>query len=216
MNDKLSAYFDLMKSRPEEFENNSSFTQIIKDPEIIEEYCSKTGKEIGLFYKSDYHIMVVDLVTDDGITFYPYERLLTTIPKGAVVGVAIYNGRYVLLKQYRHSLRDFQFAFPRGYAEDGLSAEQNIRKELFEELGCQVSKSEYLGSVVADSGVCGQKVSVFRCMITEPVLKRNYEGIEQIYMFTSNELQQMIRDGKISDGYTLAAFGLLFCNCRGE
>ena len=44
MNDKLSAYFDLMKSRPEEFENNSSFTQIIKDPEIIEEYCSKAGK----------------------------------------------------------------------------------------------------------------------------------------------------------------------------
>ena len=214
MNDKLSAYFDLMKSRPEEFENNSSFTQIIKDPEIIEEYCRKTGKEIGLFYKSDYHMMVVDLVTDDGITFYPYERLLTTIPKGAVVGMAIYNGRYVLLKQYRHSLRDFQFAFPRGYAEAGLSAEQNIRKELFEELGCQVNKSEYFGSVVADSGVCGQIVSVFRCMITEPVLKRNYEGIDRIYMFTPDELQQMIRDGKISDGYTLAAFGLLFGNCR--
>lgn len=210
MNQHLKDYMKLMDEMPEEFRNSGSCIRIEKDPDVLEKYSLDNKIELGVVYRSPYHLMIVDLVTDDdGKTYYTYERLLPAVRKGAVVAVPIWNNKFVVLKQYRHALRDFQYAFPRGYGEPDISPEDNVKKELKEEVGAKVSALYDLGIVVADSGVSGQKVSVYKCLISEPVRKEKYEGINDIRLCSFKELLEMAGNGEINDGYTLAALGLM-------
>lgn len=200
-------YLELIKERPEEF-NKTEGAKIILDENTVMEYEKKTGKKIGVIYQSNYHILVVDLIQDETGEYYTYERILPRVENGAVVAVPIYNGKFVLLKQFRHTLRDFQYAFPRGFAEAGFSPEENIEKELNEELGTKVIESEFIGTIIADSGLSGNKVSVYKCIVENIELKYHYEGIEEIILLSEEELKQWIREGKITDGFTLAAISL--------
>lgn len=179
-------YEQLMKDRPEDFVQNEQM-QIETNPEKIREYVEKTGRGIGVMYRSSYSILVTDLICSPEGGYYVYERILPAVKKGAVVTVPVYKGKFVLLRQYRHALRDYQYAFPRGFGEPGLSAEENVAKELEEEIGANVLDIQYLGTVVADSGLCGNKVQVFECQIDRIELKYGYEGIEQMIQLDENE-----------------------------
>ena len=200
-------YLELIKERPEEFAVKEEM-KIVLDENAVMEYEQKTGKKIGVIYKSDYRIFVVDLIQDIEGEYYTYERLLSTTKDGAVVALPIYNNKIVLLKQFRHALRDYQYAFPRGFAEPGLSPEDNIKKELMEELGANISDLKFIGTIVADSGLSGNKVSVFKCILENIELKYHYEGIQDIVLLSKEELKQWIQEGKITDGFTLSAISL--------
>ena len=106
-------------------------------------------------------------------------------------------------------MRDYQLAFPRGYAEQGLSGSENAVKELDEELGVTVHKAEYIGKVVADSGLSGNPVDVYYCEVSRPVLKEGYEGIHRIVLMSEEEISESISAGRINDGYTLSALELI-------
>lgn len=210
MTKEFARYLELMKERPEEFDNTDAEYEIISDPEKVSRFEAETGKIIGAVYESRWHIMVVDLVTTDGKKYFAYERLMPAVRKGAVVALTMCgDDSYILLKQYRHSLRDSQYSFPRGFAEKGLTPEENLRKELNEELGAEPEEVKFLGTVVADSGVSGVKVSVYLCRVNSFEERKHYEGIKKVEVFSRGELQKMICEGKITDGFTLSALQLM-------
>ena len=75
-----------------------------------------------------------------------------------------------------------------------------------------VRNGHSLGSVVADSGLCGNAVDVFLCEIGSYALKRDYEGIVSVVELSERELRQWIAGGRITDGYTLSACAMLRCH----
>lgn len=200
-------YLILKEERPELFINNG-IINIVFDETIVENYQSQHGVNIGVVYDSPYNMMVVDLVYNDKEDYYTYERVIPKVQNGAVVIIPKYNGKYVLLKQYRHAIRDYQYAFPRGFAEAGISAEDNVRKELFEEIGAKTSNIKYLGNVIADSGLMGNKVSVYECEINEYIKKEKNEGIVEVIEVTSRQLIDMIDSNELDDGFTLSAIAM--------
>lgn len=153
-------------------------------------------------------MMVVDLIKGENGTHFCYERLLPMVQKGAIVSVPVFEGKFVLLRQYRHAIRDFQYGFPRGFGEAGVSVEENVRKEIQEELNAEVTNMQHLGQVVADSGVVSNKVDIYFCSVTEPMLKLGYEEIEKIQLLTEDELDTWIAEEKITDGFTLAGYSM--------
>ncbi len=202
-------YMKLMKERPEEFKIIPGGLQIITNVKELNEFYQETGKQLGVLYKSPYHMLVVDLVKYEGGKPFAYERLLSTATQGACVAlVSTHGDKYVLLKQYRHAMRDYQYAVPRGRGEIGLTADQNVTKELSEEIGASADKTVSIGTVVADSGVSGVSVTVYHCEVSDYKLDRQHEGIDEIVEVTEEELQELIRQGKINDGFTLAALSL--------
>jgi ADP-ribose pyrophosphatase len=200
-------YKNLMQEY-EEFYKDSQQMPIEKDREVIRQYELKTGKKIGIAYRSDYNVLVVDLIKKQDGTHYPYERILPAVKKGAVVVLPQHNGKLVLLKQYRHALRGYQYSFPRGYGEAQISSEENVKKEIMEELGGNAENITYLGMVSADSGLTGSRASVYFCTIDEIQIEVGYEGIEAIVELDVDELKQWIAQGKIDDGFTLSALCL--------
>lgn len=199
----------LKKERPKEFQENPYFP-IVLEPEQVETYVQETGVKVGVVYSSPYHLLVVDLIRNDDGSLYTYERLIPAVERGAVVALPRYKEKYVLLKQYRHSLHEYQYAFPRGFGEPGIVAEENVKKELWEEIGATVESCSHLGVVVADSGVSGNPVDVYTCELSHIEEQPGHEGIETIYFVSREELEEWIRIGKIQDGFTLAAWALYF------
>ena len=208
---ELKKYFQLQKYRPELFKE-SDLLPIELDIKVIEKYMADTGKQIGVLYDSPYHMLIVDLIHDEkNDKYYTYERIVSP-SNDAVVIVPMYNGNFVLLNQFRHSLRDFQYAFPRGFGEFGISAENNARKEIKEELGVDAKTFSLLGTIVADSGLCGDTVYVYTCEIDAPKISKGYEGIESVFIKTEVEFSDMIKQNQITDGFTLSAYSLYISN----
>lgn len=206
-NQEWCRYLELCNNRPDSFCNNGQLT-IITDEAAVEEFEAKTGRTIGVVYESPFNLLVVDLVKAPNGRCFAYERLLPAVEKGAVVAIPMIEGKYVLLKQYRHALRRTQYAFPRGFAEHGITSVDNVLKELREELGAETRSTTFVGTVVADSGICGNEVSVFLCELNNAEVKYQYEGIEKIVLLSPKELDDWIADGKIDDGFTLSAYCL--------
>lgn len=133
-------YFKLMKERPELFKN-TGIIKIVTDKKKIEEYEKETGKKIGIAYRSKYNTLLVDLIEGEK-GYYTYERVIPTSTGTGIVIVAEYEGKLVLLNQYRHALRKFQYAFVRGFGEDGIDAPDNVKKEIKEEINAEVLEGE--------------------------------------------------------------------------
>lgn len=175
---------------------------------VLEFERSPEGREIGIMYESPYSTLVVDLVRDSHGREFAYERIIPRAD-GAVVIVPIYDGRFVLLEQFRHAIRERQICFPRGFGEDGLSAEENARKELCEEIGAEgISGLRKLGSLTPDSGISANVVDVYSCAIDgyDPTMRD--EGIIRILELSPEQLRDMIAAGEITDGFTLSAFAM--------
>ena len=93
---------------------------IVTDPALVEDYVVRTGRKLGLAYKSPWNMMVVDLVQNKKGEIFFYDRLIARSTGIPVVTVPVYKGRLILIKQYRHAIRSTQYAFPRGSGEDGV------------------------------------------------------------------------------------------------
>lgn len=199
-------YLQLMEERPDAFAPDPALP-IETDPAAAAAYTARTGRTVGVVYESPYHLMVVDLVRGpEGL--FPYERVLPAVPRGAVVLAPLWEGKFVLLHQFRHALRACQLAFPRGFGEPGLSEEENTRKELREELGAEALSLKPLGQIVADSGLSGGGAQAMLCHITQPHPPLQYEGIQGMVCLTPEELGREIALGHINDGFTLSAYAL--------
>ena len=202
-------YMKLQEERPSAFSRSNQLSLVTDQAEILD-YMNRTGKKIGVMYYSEYSIVVVDLVRDTQGNNFAYERVLPAVTGSAVVTVPRISGTdtYIILRQFRHSIRDYQLGFPRGFGEPGLTALQNAAKELKEETGAEVINLSELGTIVADSGILGNYVTAVACEIQSPDTKLRTEGIVEVLLLSKAELDTYIAAGKINDGYTLAAWSL--------
>lgn len=183
-----------------------------------------TDKSYGLVYQSDYNTLLVDPVFRTGDfnsdnDIFSYERMNKSViradKKAGVVVVPVIKkdgeDYLVLLKQYRHSIRDYQICFPRGFNEFGKETSENASIELGEEINAEIiEKNPFkdLGVLTPDSGILCGYVSIFEAQIKSYKLKENYEGITSIDLYRPEDVERMIKDGDIDDGFTISAYSL--------
>lgn len=178
-----------------------------------------TGKSYGILYKSIYHTLIVDPIekitnTNNDNYIFAYERMNSTSTKAGVVIVPeiIENNEtyLVLVKQFRHSIRDYQINFPRGFNEFNLDDNRLIELELNEEINAGVLKDSVvtLGYITADSGILSGFVRIVKATISNCCLVFNKEGIVDVIKIKPAELDEKIVKGEISDGFTISAYSL--------
>ncbi|MBQ9745657.1 MAG: NUDIX domain-containing protein [Clostridia bacterium] len=204
--DCIEEYFALIEKKPRLFERSEVYP-IVTDKAEIEKFEKESGKKIGVLYKSRFNTLVVDLIRGEN-GYFAYERIIPTASGRGVVCVPKVGGKFLLLRQYRHSVRDMQLCFPRGFGEDGIASEDNAKKELFEETGALAEKCTFLGSLTADSGLIGAECDVFLCIADSFDASSTEEGIKELLLLTREELEEKITSREITDGFTLSAYML--------
>lgn len=130
-------------------------------------------------------------------------------PGAALVVPVTPDGNILLIRQYRHNLRQTLWEVPAGSLEDE-TPEENARKELREEIGGQAESLEFVARFFSSPGRSNAEMFVFLARGVT-LGERHLEETEQIAVVPVPvaEALHMARSGLITSGPS--ALALLLC-----
>lgn len=212
-------YLALMRERPDLFVNppHAPITIVLDEEGMrtvethMAEHLAAKGlprewAQVGIAYEDQYLTLLRDAVRfPDGS---PGTYIRTVAPPGGASGVIVlpvYEGNVLLLRHFRHGTRSWLLEFPRGFGEPEVSSGENARRELGEEIAGVVKRLVPLGPVHIDGG-SGQVDELFYAELDGYGAHDQMEGIAEVMAVPMAELDRMIADAEITDGYTLAAY----------
>ncbi|MGY3677271.1 NUDIX hydrolase [Streptomyces sp. TE33382] len=194
----MNKYDALRAARPEWFRNTPGGIDIETSPEAV----ARAG---GVIYQDTRRIVLCDAVTFPGGTPGTYLRTMSASPQpGAAVLPVLPDGTVVLVEHFRHATRSWHLEAPRGFGAAGLTSTDTAAKELGEEIGAHAPELLALGRVHPDTGALGDEVRLFAALITSVGALATAEGIRKAIALTFEEAEEMVRDGQITDGLTIA------------
>ena len=215
MTNKLRDYFKLLKTHPYLSKNDNALFKLILSENMIvdwiKEYKSQTSQDvnIGIVYKDDYILVLRDLVKFSSGKLGPYFRVINTADLVGGQGVAvlpIFKNKAVILFQFRHATRNWHYEIPRGFGEPNVNAEENAKKEIFEEIGGNLSRLIDLGPFNTNTGLEGTTTQLFLGYLDSISNINIDEGIESHIVIEFKILEKMIANSEITDSFTIASY----------
>jgi ADP-ribose pyrophosphatase len=129
-----------------------------------------------------------------------------TIKPGVCI-LPIYNDNIVLIKQYRHTLKDFFWEFPAGIIDENEQPVETAKRELHEETGLITEKIIELGITYPSIGSTTEKIHLFFAICEKKQNPEKYLGEDiDIYQFSKDKILSMIMTGKINHAAGIVAF----------
>ncbi len=133
------------------------------------------------------------------------------IRHGAAVAVVAKrrDGRFVFIRQFRKAMERMCFEVMAGNVDPGEAAEAAAVRELKEETGYIPDSIRFLSSIYPSMGYCTERIDIFYADVHEPG-DTDFDHDEEIetVLITENEMDDLIRAGKVEDAKTLAAWAL--------
>ncbi|RAG83037.1 NUDIX hydrolase [Streptacidiphilus pinicola] len=201
------AYEALRRDHPELFRNDPGGIEILHGPEGAAAVATLAGG-FGVVYADRFVTVVRDPVRFPGGALGGYLRVVHAGTPGAVV-LPLLGGegptRVVLLEHYRHATRAWHLEAPRGVGEVGETSAACAARELREELGAEVRELLPIGPLHADTGLIGGRVELFAARIDAWGRLEEEEGIRRAVVLGFDEAEDLVRDGRITDSFTVAA-----------
>jgi len=114
----------------------------------------------------------------------------------------------VLIRQYRHGIRESTLEIPGGIVEESDSPEDAARRELIEETGYKASEMQLLGSVHPNPAFLTNRCYTFVAKGASRVKEQEQDEKEDIEVLVRplKQIPDLIRDGEITHALVLAAF----------
>ncbi|MEV4260553.1 NUDIX hydrolase [Kribbella sp. NPDC049584] len=152
-------------------------------------------------------------VYDDEVQFASgargdYLRIVEAEGARGVVALPLFADLVGLVKTYRYALGAFEWSLPRGFAHS-VDTSLTVLTELNEELGADPVDLQRLGELNPNSGLLASTVDVFvaRYAAAEAT-PTDTDEIAEVRWIPVTQLFDEIRDGQISDAFTLSALCL--------
>lgn len=149
-------------------------------------------------------------VVQDGRFHYVVEE---NANNGAAVLALIDGQEFVLLRIKRAAHDGLQLEIPRGYGEPGETSLACARRELAEETGLLVNESQLslLGTLKPNSAILASSIDLYLARInSQDQLSQRDDEAASLQYLSQTRLQQLLRQGEIQDGFTLAALAHYF------
>ncbi len=125
----------------------------------------------------------------------------------AAVLPVLADGRLLMVRQYRHALKRFTLEIPAGKRDsEDEDFMECARRELEEETGFRADKLEFLLYVNTTVAFLDEKIGIYLARDLQPGHAHWDEDEELgVEAWELSKLQQMIYEGKMTDGKTVAA-----------
>lgn len=208
--DRLSKYLKLVDEMPGFLDPGKRCEQVVLDAKIIVAAEKSLDTQIGVLYEDKHIIFVVDLLYDDISKSYRTKGRIIHRHGGATMIIPVTERReFVLLEQFRHGTQHGQFSFPRSFEYDGTSGRTHAEKLACELLNAVFDPPKFLGELTTESDLVSMKVAVYQILLKDyHVYLGTGDGILNASIVTQHQLESAIRNFKIDDSITIAAFEL--------
>lgn len=119
------------------------------------------------------------------------------------------DGNTILLRQFRYPTGMESLEFPMGGIDEGETIVDALKRELQEETNLHIKDFEEIGKFFPVPGLTDQVAYVFVVHVNEDLstlgVKSDEEDIDGSMVMSSNEVFNLIRQGRVTDGFTLSA-----------
>ena len=128
--------------------------------------------------------------------------------------LAVDRDGFWLVEQFRHPIGRRALGVPAGHLDPRRATgppEELARAELAEETGFRAARLDHLGRLDLAPGLMTQRFDVWRAtgLVAGPTAREASEADMRSAFVPEAELRAMIRDGRFTDGPSLAAYSLL-------
>lgn len=132
--------------------------------------------------------------------------------------IAVQDEHVHLVEQFRYPLGERRWEFPQGTAPHRAELEPAVlaRRELREETGLQAGRLVLLGILDVAPGMCSQRGHVFLAsdlVAGKPDREPEEQDMRSAW-WTRTEFEHAVRDGRVGDAQTVAAYTLLLLHER--
>lgn len=219
---KMNTYAAFKGSLPELFDNSNALIKIIDNDDEISQWqeqrrivlkesgVSEAWADIGLILDDPGLLVLRDLVEFPGGYRNGYIRIYNrAYLEGGAAGVVVLpekDGKLLLFQHYRHATRMRHWEIPRGFGKSGVDAKTHAITEVKEEINGDVTEIFDLGIVYNNTGLEGNPINLFLARMSSVGEMEIQEGIENPIWVSVAELEKMIANGDITDGFTIAAY----------
>jgi ADP-ribose pyrophosphatase len=214
-------YKNILRSTLYKRSNENDLYKIVSSPTAISKWRAGKIKElkkkhlpvswadIGIILDDPYIVVLRDLVKFPDGHLGGYFRILNRADLEDGRGVAILaemDKKYLLIHMFRHPTRSWSYEVPRGFGEPRVSAVDQAKSEISEEVGGEISELINLGPYHSNTGLEGNKVQLFYAKLISVGNPEKAEGIKSLIWVSLIELEEMIANEKILDGFTIATY----------
>jgi ADP-ribose pyrophosphatase len=130
-------------------------------------------------------------------------------PGATAIVPMISDARVLLLKQYRHSLREYIWEIPAGTLDPQESVIDCAKRELIEETGYSAKKWEKLGSFTPVPGYSDERIHIYLAADLQPARQNlDKDEIINVHEVDLSEAMEMIEKGEIQDAKSITGLFL--------
>lgn len=214
--DAMARYFELIARHPELGRNApDADIQILTDPQLIQQACDAAHAaraarnldvddlRVGVLASDPYMTIIRDPVRFGNGSLGLYNRIFEN---RSVAVLPLIGDRAVVIRIFRHGLRQWSLEFPRGGVESGETSEESVRREVREEIGGNVLELLDTGEFTPGGSVLAIRARLYVARIDQVRALDRAESIHEATAVTVHELEEMLRNGQIIDGFSISLF----------
>lgn len=151
-----------------------------------------------------FHI-TIDQIEKEGKTYtFSYANFLD----GVSVIPFLSDNEVIILKEYRHAIKSWQYQFPSGMIEPGEEPAETARKEIAEETGYECTDLIYLGYTYPSFGSTTEKIHLFAAKLGAKTTDYEKEALEEMTTETVSikQLEAMMNQNQFTHAAGLVAW----------
>ncbi|CAB1077792.1 ADP-ribose pyrophosphatase [Alkalispirochaeta odontotermitis] len=157
-----------------------------------------------------FNLVRENVTLENGVTT---DTEFVTHPGAAAIIAMLDESRILMLKQYRHALREYIWEIPAGTLDPRESVLQCAQRELIEETGYAAANWHELGVITPVPGYSDERIHIFLATELRAAMQNlDKDEIINVHEVKFKEVPQMIIEGKIQDAKSIA--GIFLANCR--
>jgi len=132
-------------------------------------------------------------------------------PGAAAMVPMLNNQEVVLIRQYRHAIREFIWEIPAGTLDAGESPLNCAKRELIEETGYSANNWHQLATITPLPGCSDERIHIFMASDLKLAEQRlDDDEMLNVHPVRFQDALQMILTGEIKDGKTISGLFLVF------
>lgn len=136
---------------------------------------------------------------------YFRQSLSERLPNYGVITICEYNGKIILLENFRYAHQKYQIETIKGMGMNNKTPIETATIEIEEEIGGILDTIEPMGEIKADLSDTDLFLFVAKIKDFKSVKHEDTESIKNIKQYSIEDIYQLIKENKIEDTVTLAA-----------